>query len=64
MASMIGTYKNRKIYLNKKLDIKNNTKVKVNVFIDSWIDKYFGVMKNKFKGSSVSFINKLRKSRY
>lgn len=64
MTFATGTYKKRKIYLDRKLNLKDNAKVKVNILDGSWIDKYFGIMKNKFKGDSLRFINKLRRSRF
>ncbi|MDP3150184.1 MAG: hypothetical protein Q8N83_13765 [Ignavibacteria bacterium] len=58
-----GKYRKSKIYLYESVDIKDNTEIKLNILQGFELAKYFGIMNNAYQGSSVSFINELRKQR-
>ena len=58
-----GKYRKSKIYLYESVDIKDNTEIKLNILHGFELAKFFGIMNNTYKGSSVSFINGLRKQR-
>ncbi len=58
-----GKYRKSKIYLYESVDIKDNTEIKLNIIHGFELAKYFGIMKDAYQGSSVSFINDLRKQR-
>ena len=58
-----GKYRKSKIYLYESVDIKDNTEIKLNIFPVFELARYFGIMNKAYQGSSVSFINELRKQR-
>ena len=58
-----GKYRKSKIYLYESVNLKDNTEIKLNILPGFELVKYFGIMKNAYEGSSVNFINELRKPR-
>ena len=58
-----GKYKKSKIYLYESINLRDNTEIKLNILPAFELAKYFGIMKEAYKGTSVSFVNELRKQR-
>ena len=59
-----GKYKKSKIYLNKQLDLKDNTDIRLKILPEFQLSNYFGIMKDNYTGKSVNIINTLRKTRH